>query len=139
MAHGRARPEPWWRSLLDSLSEETNAGALLLIPLIGFALVAFIAVAVVLAIPLLGLATLLHAEGSLAGVFGIAWFGGSLVVTAIVLKVGLFRVESALARRWPDTFGVPRRDPPGILLRAVVSYAWQAIVALFAVDLPRRP
>jgi hypothetical protein len=90
-------------ALRESFDELTGIHDLRVLPaiivgaLLGFAI--FVAAAALLAVAYVGLVELLHPTGALGAALGLAWFGGSLAITAVVLTRVLRRINRFLRRR----------------------------------------
>jgi uncharacterized membrane protein len=69
---------------------------LVLLPL---AIAVFIVVAAVLGAALAATFALLHPTDALASGLGLGWFGGSLAITAILLRRAMRRIDAFLRRR----------------------------------------
>ena len=100
-----ARPSP--NDVLRSLGELPEVEAARMLPGIAIGLLLaipiFVVVAVVLGLVVYGLVYQLVGPASpIAGGLGLAWFGGSLALTAVSIRPLLRRVNAFLIRRsWP--------------------------------------
>ena len=91
------------RAALEAFDEVTGLNELRMLPaiLVGapIAIAIFIAVAAVLALAYVGIYQAFHPTGAIGAALGLAWFGGSLAVTAFLLRRVLRRISAFLQRR----------------------------------------
>ena len=62
-------------------------------------LVIFIGVAAALGVVVAAVDQLLHPTGAIGAALGLGWFGGSLLITALLLRTALRRINDFLRRR----------------------------------------
>lgn len=91
------------RAALEAFDEITGLNELRMLPafLVGvpIAIVIFVVVAALLALAYMGLNQAFHPTGSIGAALGLAWFGGSLALTAFLLRRVLRRINAFLQRR----------------------------------------
>jgi hypothetical protein len=100
-----AAPERYDRNqeALDAFDELTGLDQLRMLPailvLLPLGIVVFVGVAAVLGAALAAIYALLHPTGTLGAVLGFGWFGGSLLLTALLLRRAMRRIDAFLRRR----------------------------------------
>jgi len=91
------------REALEAFDELTGLDRVRMLPamlvLLPLAIVIFIVVAAVLGGALALMYALLHPTGTLGAVLGFGWFGGSLLLTALLLRRAMRRIDAFLRRR----------------------------------------
>ena len=91
------------REALDAFDELTGLDQLRMLPailvLLPLGIVVFIGVAALLGAALAAIYGLLHPTGALGAALGIGWFGGSLAITALLLRRAMRRIDAFLRRR----------------------------------------
>jgi hypothetical protein len=88
---------------LETFDELTGLDQLRMLPailvLLPLGILLFLGVAGVLGVVLAAIYALLHPTGTLGAVLGLGWFGGSLLLTAFLMRRAMRRIDAFLRRR----------------------------------------